>query len=192
MLYTDSQAEIKAGLKSIVFALVLSVVLVFLIILLQFNEIIKSLIVLSVILFGVFGALIALYSLNSTISINSLLGMLILVGLTVNNSILLLDQYSRELQSGLSQARSIVTSLFIRMKALVVTNLTTIAGMMPLVIGFGPGEDILKPLGISVALGLLVATLLTIIFVPLMMLSAKNVNHVEDSLAAENLATTEH
>lgn len=169
VVFNSNLEEVEQALSSLQVAMLFSVVAVFLIVLLQFGEIRQALMVSSVIIFGVAGAIIALFFYNSTLSINSLLGILILVGLTVNNSILLLDQYHQQISMN-NKVESITLSLFIRMRSLVVTNLTTIAGMFPLVIGFGPGKEILQPLGIAVSFGLVFATLSTLIFFPLMLL----------------------
>jgi multidrug efflux pump subunit AcrB len=173
MTFKDTQVETNQAIDSLKVALILSICAVFLIILLQFGAIFQALMVVSVVIFGLTGALVALYYFNSTLSINSLLGILILVGLTVNNSILLLDQFIHQIKHE-SKVSAIAYSLMIRMRSLLVTNLTTVAGMLPLVIGFGPGKDILKPLGISVSFGLVSATLLTLLVVPLMLLSFYN------------------
>ncbi|WP_082078906.1 efflux RND transporter permease subunit [Pseudoalteromonas rubra] len=162
----DMQQEVRQGVASIKNALFLSVAIVFLVALYQFRTLTNALIICSVIVLGLSGAFHALYIFNSTLSLNSMLGMLILVGLTVNNSILLLDFFLREKLAGKTVMDALCEALKRRMRSLIVTNLTTVVAMVPLAIGFGAGQDILKPLGISVVLGLAIATLLTLLVVP--------------------------
>ncbi|MCY7294569.1 efflux RND transporter permease subunit [Alteromonas sp. a30] len=188
ILFNDTQTEIRQALSSLQIALIFSMFAVFLIVLLQFNSIRQALMIVSVIIFGISGATLALYYFNSTFSINSLLGVLILVGLTVNNSILLIDQFNHQIHHH-DKVEAVAHSLFIRLRSLIVTNLTTVAGMVPLAIGFGPGKDILQPLGISVSFGLVFATLLTLLVTPLMLLLLKK-PHADGHIIATNQSVT--
>jgi multidrug efflux pump subunit AcrB len=169
----DEQVEVRDSLKSIQHAFIYSLIVVFLLILFQFENIYQSCIAISVIFFGVTGAIVALYVFDSTLSLNSLLGILILVGLTVNNSILLIEGYNREIHAGMTMVDAIVNSIQSRIRPLLVTNITTIVGMLPLAVGFGAGKDILKPLGISVSAGLLFSTLLTLFIIPVLLMFSR-------------------
>lgn len=168
-----SDKETRDSLSSLQMALGLSLLLVFLVILYQFNNLYQSLVCISVALFGVSGAVFSLYWFGSTLSLNSLLGMLILIGLTVNNSILITDAFNCLREDGENLGKSIIDALRTRLVPLLVTNITTIVGMLPLAIGFGAGQDILKPLGVSVSGGLVVATISTMFFVPIMLMFSK-------------------
>lgn len=167
---TNPSTEMVKGLESIVTAFIFSIVSVFLVVLYHFKTVARSLAVMSVVLFGITGSVVSLYVFESTLSLNSMLGMLILVGLSVNNSILILDFYQKNQAPGKNSINVIGQSISRRFRSLLVTNLTTFAGMLPLAVGFGPGQDILKPLGISVSGGLLIATGLTIIVFPVILL----------------------
>lgn len=167
MIIEDTSLETKSALTSLVFALSLSVALVFGVALLQFSSTRLAFIVLMAIPTGIAGALLSLYFFNSTLSLNSMLGMLIIVGLAVNNSIIIVDGYMRaSWQTELSQPTILANVLRDRIRPVLVTNMTTIFCMLPLAIGFGAGQDIVKPLGICVAGGLFVSTALTMILVP--------------------------
>lgn len=166
LIVEDSGRETRQALASILASLALSFVIVLLVLLLQFGRISRALIVVSVAGLGVAGAVLALFAFTSPLSLNAVLGMLILVGLTVNSSIILVDFYGRLRAMGEGVDRAIEEAVRQRLRTVLVTTLTTVAGMTPLVIGMGPGEDILKPLGISVAFGLLIAMAATFLLVP--------------------------
>lgn len=167
--FEDSGRETRQALMSIKNALLFSVFLIFLVLLFQFNSLSLAVIAISAAPLGVCGAIIALYLFDSTLSLNSILGMLILAGLSVNNSIFLLDAFERAIARGFSQLEAISQSVSSRMRSLIVTNLTTVVGMLPLVIGFGPGKDILQPLGISVSFGLIFAALSSLVIIPILL-----------------------
>ncbi|MBD1584713.1 efflux RND transporter permease subunit [Pseudoalteromonas sp. S16_S37] len=169
-----SDKDTRESLESLKMALGLSLLLVFLVILYQFNNLYQSLLCIAVALFGIAGAVSSLYYFGSTLSLNSLLGILILIGLTVNNSILITDAFNYYRDQNIGSATAISQALRSRLVPLMVTNVTTIVGMLPLAIGFGAGQDILKPLGISVSGGLLVATVSTMFFVPVMLMFSRS------------------
>ncbi|KID55346.1 hypothetical protein JF50_21040 [Pseudoalteromonas luteoviolacea] len=153
---------------SLVESLILSFALVFMVIMAVFHSYSRTLICCLSILFSISGAMVALVYFDCSLSVNALLGVLILVGLSVNNSILILDQYIK-FKSVLDLSSAIYMSVKVRLKSLAVTNLTTVGGMVPLIIGFGPGEDILRPLGVSVAFGLISTTIFTIFTMPFLL-----------------------
>lgn len=172
----DTSHEVRAALKSLFMAFALSLALVLLVVLLQFSSIGQALMVMVAVPLGVAGAVLALYLFDSTLSINSMLGMLMIVGLSVNNSIIIIDgvniaRSGREAEFARlpALAELIADVVSHRFKPLLVTNLTTVFCMLPLAIGFGAGQDILKPLGVSVAFGLTLSTALTAIVVPVLL-----------------------
>lgn len=162
----DTLADTNQSLVSLTQALTLSVVLVLLILVYHFEGVLRAVIAMSPVIYAVCGAMLALLLFDLSLSLNALLGIMILTGLCVNNAIILIDKYDANMTTGLTHLDALVLSISQRSKALWVTNLTTIVGMLPLAIGFGPGKDIVKPLGTSVSVGLLFSTLLTVLTVP--------------------------
>ncbi|MCK6600130.1 MAG: efflux RND transporter permease subunit, partial [Bdellovibrionaceae bacterium] len=103
---------------------------------------------------------------KSNLSLNSALGVILLNGISVANSIILVD-FIKELKSrGLSPRKAAVEASKARLRPILMTSLTTVLGMLPIALGFGSGGKILQPLGISVAGGLWVSMLFTLYFVP--------------------------
>ncbi len=179
LTFESTNIETLTSLSSAKSALFLSVCLVFLILLFQFKRVTHTFIVMSIIPSGLCGSLIGLYIFDSTLSLNSILGMLILCGLAVNNSIILLDAFISRMSLGHDTLTSIIYSLESRIKSVLVTNFTTIIGMAPLVIGLGPGKDILQPLGISISAGLVFSTLVTFLVFPILLLCSTSTRYLD-------------
>ncbi len=163
----DSPKEqVNKGISSLLKALLLAFGLVFISVFFLFARLKIAVIICSAVPFGIIGALIALYLFDSTLSLNSMLGMIVLCGVSVNNSIIFVDVYMRILAQGKTTVESILDAARARFRAIIVTNMTTLAGMAPLAFGVGGGGEILQPLGISVSFGLLISMAFTMFCVP--------------------------
>jgi HAE1 family hydrophobic/amphiphilic exporter-1 len=93
------------------------------------------------------------------------LGAILLSGIVVNNSIILIDFFLVR-RKEMEKTEALVQSATIRLRPILITSLTTIVGMLPIAIGLGEGSSVIKPLGIAVAGGLTVSTLMTLFVVP--------------------------
>ncbi|AZZ97409.1 efflux RND transporter permease subunit [Pseudoalteromonas sp. R3] len=183
VLFEDTMKETKSALRSTYQSFALSVILVFIILLYQFHNARNVLIILSIVPVAIAGSASFLFLFDSTLSLNSLLGMLILVGLSINNSILLLDSFQKQRQDNIAPAVAAATSVVNRFRSMMITNFTTVVAMLPLVIGFGPGKDVLKPLGISLSFGLLTATFMAMLLIPALLVVTSRLNpHPEKTL----------
>lgn len=182
----DTQKEIDENIYSLLHALLAAVILIFILVNVQFHSLRLSVLILSVIPFGFMGSILALYLFSSTISVNSMLGMILLVGTVVNNSILFVDFYQQTRKSSPSMdARSLVLHVAkLRMRPILVTTLTTIFGMLPLAIGLDSSGEIVKPLGIAVSCGLGFSTFLTFFFVPVVLYWIDSIDGAKRDLLA--------
>ena len=118
---------------------------------------------------GIIGVISSLYIFDSYISLNSALGIILLNGITVNNSILLMEVTNTLRKKGLKGKDLILTATKKRLRPILITSLTTILGMLPVALGLGDGGKILQPLGIAVTSGLFLATSITIFIVPVLL-----------------------
>jgi multidrug efflux pump subunit AcrB/outer membrane protein TolC len=164
--FVESERELNQAIHQITVALGWSVGLIALILLLQFGSILEMLLVLVAIPLGFIGAFLSLWAFGSTLSLNSVLGIILLNGLAVGNSIILVDFMNRLSQSGLSPVQAAQEAARQRLRPILITSLTTILGMLPIALGAGEGGKVLQPLGISVAGGLWVSMALTLFLVP--------------------------
>ncbi|RYE59496.1 MAG: efflux RND transporter permease subunit [Sphingobacteriales bacterium] len=161
--------EIRITYQKITYSLIISFFLIGFIVFLEFERMRHILAVLIVIPLGFAGAVLSLKIFNSTLSINSLLGMIMLSGLGVNNSILFVDYFQNLQMSGFSNIEAALMSADARLNPILITTITTILAMLPLALGFGDNGNVNQPLGIAVAGGLWFSTFFMLLVVPLIL-----------------------
>jgi multidrug efflux pump subunit AcrB len=115
---------------------------------------------------AIVGALIGLYVTNSAISIVSLIGIVLLMGLVTKNAILLIDFAKQQRRKGMSRHDALLTAGPIRLRPILMTTLAMIFGMLPLALGIGPGAEFRAPMARAIIGGLISSTLLTLVVVP--------------------------
>lgn len=174
------QQELKDSLSQLTNSLIFSLVLIFFILWMQFQSVKQVSVIMMTIPLGIIGVLTSLWLFDSYLSLNSALGIILLNGITVNNSILLTEVTNSLRAKGLRGEDLIITAVRKRLRPILITSLTTILGMFPVALGLGDGGKILQPLGIAVTCGLFLATSLSIFIVPTLLLRRE-----------ENLASTE-
>ncbi|MGL4524149.1 MAG: efflux RND transporter permease subunit [Spirochaetia bacterium] len=165
ILKVDAQKDLRIAINSLVVALLLSVIFIFLILAVQFNSYRLPLIISSTLPLGVAGAAVALFLGRSSLSINSVLGIILLGGIAVNNSIMIIDFYLKMPQS-MNKEDAIFESCLLRVIPILTSVLTTILGMLPLALALGDGSNMIQPLGIAVSGGLLISTAFTMMLIP--------------------------
>lgn len=164
--FDNPRVEMDNALSSLYLALGISVLLMYLLLAWQFNSLTLPLIILLTIPLGLIGVILALSLAGSVLNLNSLLGTILLGGIVVNNAIILIDFYLQLKGDHEHPVETLVMVAGMRFQPILITTLTTIIGMLPLAIGMGGGSSILQPLGVAVAGGLSVSTLLTLFAVP--------------------------
>jgi HAE1 family hydrophobic/amphiphilic exporter-1 len=117
--------------------------------------------------FTLIGALVALLISGETISISSMIGALMLIGIVVTNAIVLIDRVIHKEQEGLSTREALLEAGMTRLRPILMTAIATIGALLPLAFGFEGGGLISKGLGVTVIGGLTSSTLLTLIIVPI-------------------------
>ena len=147
---------------------VLIVLLVFIVMAAQFESLTYPFIIMFSIPFAISGVLMALLLTDTPLSIMSMLGAIMLIGIVVKNGIVLIDYTLLCRERGLSVVNAVVTAGRSRLRPVLMTTLTTILGMVPMAVSQGEGAEMWRPLGISVIGGLTVSTVLTLIYVPVM------------------------
>jgi len=149
-------------------ALAVGVVLVYMVMAGQFESLLHPFVVMFSIPFAFTGALIAIFLGGHNISIVVFLGLLMLIGVVVNNAIVLVDYINILRARGLSMLEAVRQAGRTRLRPVLMTALTTIAALIPMAFGRGQGAEIWNPLGLTVLGGLLTSTLVTLILVPTM------------------------
>ena len=158
--------EILNAVGDLALAAVVAVLLVYMIMAIQFQSLIYPLIILSTIPLAFTGGMIALLITNSYLSLVSIMGLIILVGVVVNNGIVLIDYIHVLREEGHPVKEAIILAGKTRLRPIFMTALTTILGLLTLALGFGEGSELLQPMAITAIGGLLYGTVLTLVVVP--------------------------
>ena len=147
---------------------VLIIILVFIVMAAQFESLTYPFILILSVPFAMSGVLMALFITNTTLSVMSLLGSIMLIGIVVKNGIVLIDYTILCRERGQSVLNAVVTAGKSRLRPVLMTTMTTILGMIPMAISSGQGSEMWSPMAIAVIGGLAVSTILTLIYVPTM------------------------
>jgi HAE1 family hydrophobic/amphiphilic exporter-1 len=160
--------EMMTSYESLIFALALAVFLVYLVMASEFESLIHPFVILFSVPFGLVGVVLALALTGTTVSVMVLLGVIILVGIVVNNAIVLIDYANQLREQGYSRREALKTAGAVRMRPIMMTTATSVLGLVPMALGWGEGAEIRSPMAITVIGGMLFSTMLTLVFIPVM------------------------
>lgn len=169
---TEQRAKSQESLK---LGLVFSIVLIYILISIPLKSYAKPLIVMSVIPFGIIGALMGHYLMGIPVSILSVFGILALSGVVVNDSLVYVCHLTELRKSGVSLVDACWRAGADRFRAILLTSLTTFFGLAPLLLEKEVQAQFLKPMAASLAFGILFATLITLLLLPMLILIAKDI-----------------
>lgn len=156
----------EASFRSFGLGLLLSLVLLYLILVAQFRSFLDPLLILLAVPTGVMGVLLTLLLTGTTLNVMSLMGVIMMVGIVVSNSILIVEFAHRLEEDGMSVRNAIVSSCRIRLRPILMTSLATIIGLIPMALKLGTGSEQYAPLARAIIGGLAVSVVLTVFLVP--------------------------
>jgi HAE1 family hydrophobic/amphiphilic exporter-1 len=165
-LVSGQSEEMDESFKSMQFALILAIFLVYLVMASQFESLIHPLVILFTIPLALVGAVLALFITGTTINIVALIGVIMLAGIVVNNAIVLVDLINQLRAQGVERIDAIMEAGSARLRPILMTSLTTALGLLPMAMGFGEGSEVRTPMAITVIGGLVVSTMLTLLVIP--------------------------
>lgn len=148
-------------------ALVVSLALVYIVLAAQFESFVLAIMVMMSIPFAMTGAFLALFLTGTSLSMPSFIGLIMLVGIVVNNAILLVE-FINQNKKIMGRDEAITQAGQVRMRPILMTTLTTIIGMVPMAMGIGDGMEMMAPMGISIIGGLVASTIITLFLVPIL------------------------
>jgi CzcA family heavy metal efflux pump len=151
--------------SSLFLAFGLAIILVYMVMASQFQSLVDPFVIMFSVPLGMVGVLWMLFLTNTTLSVTSFEGVIVMVGIVVSNGILLVDYTNRLRKSGVELHEAVIRGGKTRLRPIFMTTFATILGLIPMALGLG-GESSQAPLAISVIGGLTVSTFLTLIFVP--------------------------
>jgi HAE1 family hydrophobic/amphiphilic exporter-1 len=161
------QAETMAEtFQSIIFAFLLTIIITYMVLASQFESFMHPFTIMLALPLSLIGALGTLFIMGSTINLMSLIGMLMLIGVVVKNSILLVDYTNVLRERGMEMREAILEAGPVRLRPILMTAIATIAGVLPIALGVGAGSEARAPMAIAVAGGMTSSTVLTLLVVP--------------------------
>ncbi len=165
--YVSGQSEeMGDSFSSLQFTLLLAVFLVYLVMAAQFESLIHPFVILFTIPLSAIGAVWALLLTGTTVNVVAYIGLIMLAGIVVNQSIVLIDAVNQARTRGLSRHAAILEAGRIRLRPILITKLTTILGLLPMALGLGEGAEVRAPMAITVIGGVLLTTFLTLLVIP--------------------------
>ncbi len=156
----------RASFRSFGLGLVLSVVLVYLILVAQFQSFIDPLLILLAVPTGLAGVLVTLFLTGTTLNVMSLMGIVMMVGIVVSNSILIVEFTRRLREDGKSVREAVALACRVRLRPVLMTSLATLIGLLPMAAKLGAGGEAYAPLAQAIIGGLAVSVILTVFIVP--------------------------
>jgi len=146
--------------------LLLIVLLVFIVMAAQFESLTYPFVIMMAIPFAFVGVVIGLVLSGTPMSVMAMIGVIMLIGIVVKNGIVLVDYTNLQRERGMGITQAVVTAGHSRLRPVLMTTLTTVLGMIPLAIGTGEGSEMWRGMGLTVAWGLSVSTVITLVLVP--------------------------
>jgi HAE1 family hydrophobic/amphiphilic exporter-1 len=156
----------EESFANMLFTLALAVVLIYMVLAAQFESLIHPFTVMLSLPLSIVGALGLLALTGRTLNIFSMIGMIMLMGLVTKNAILLIDYTNQLRRQGMNKTDAILRAGPVRLRPILMTTLSTIAGMIPVAIGLGAGAESRAPMGTAIVGGLLTSTVLTLVVIP--------------------------
>jgi multidrug efflux pump subunit AcrB len=145
----------------------LAAFLVFVVMAVQYNSLIDPLVIILTVPLALVGGILGLFITQTALGITVVVGAVLLVGIVVNNAIIMVETANQiRAETGVDRRTAITTAAPQRLRPILMTTITTVLGLFPLALGIGEGSEFLQPLGIVVFSGLTLATLLTLFIIP--------------------------
>ena len=165
-------------------AMVLTLLLVYILLAVPLNSYWQPFIIMAVIPFGFAGAIFGHYVMNLPISLLSMFGMMAMTGIVINDSLVLITRFNAEYRHGTPLKQALVAAGTSRCRAIFLTTITTVCGLMPLLSETAEQAQYLKPAAVSLVFGELFATVITLILIPILLgITTQKSLKVDDELA---------
>ncbi|HUV00420.1 MAG TPA: efflux RND transporter permease subunit [Bacteroidales bacterium] len=164
--FTGEEMKRKESMSNLSFALILSLVLVFMVLAAQFESVIQPFVIMLTIPLAGVGTILTFFLLGKTLNMMAYIGIIMLGGIAVNNAIILIDRINQLRAEGIKKKEAIVLAGTQRIRPIFMTSLTTVLALLPLTIGIGESASLRSPMALAVIGGLVSSTMLTLIVIP--------------------------
>jgi multidrug efflux pump subunit AcrB len=163
-----SAQAMQTSFSAFGFGLILSTLLVYLVLVAQFQSFVDPLLILLAVPTGLTGVLLILFLTGTTLNVMSLMGLVMMVGIVVSNSILIVEFTNRLREEGRSLREAVSLACRVRLRPVLMTSLATLMGLVPMALKLGTGSEAYAPLARAIIGGLAVSVVLTVFIVPAM------------------------
>jgi len=163
---TGEELKRKETMSNLTFALILSIILVFMVLAAEFESIIQPFVILLTMPLAGVGTILTFFIFGKSLNMMAYIGIIMLSGIAVSNAIILIDRINQLREDGLGKKDSIITAGSQRIRPILMTSLTTIFALVPLTIGIGESASLRSPMALAVIGGLVSSTILTLIVIP--------------------------
>ena len=154
------------SMNNLEFALLLSIILVYMVMASQFESLIHPFVILLTIPFSIVGTVLLFFIMGQPFNIMALIGVIMLVGIAVNDSIIFVDRINQLWRGGMNKREAIAVAGQQRIRPIIMTSLTTILALLPLTFGFGESAALRSSMALAVIGGLVTSTILTLVVIP--------------------------
>ncbi|KAE9636283.1 MMPL family transporter [Defluviitalea raffinosedens] len=165
--FSGEVEQMMESFSSLGLALLLAILLVYMVLAAQFESFLHPFTIMFSVPLALTGAILGLFVTGRTLSMPSFIGLIMLVGIVVNNAIVLIDYIIQLRKRGYDRTEAILEAGPTRLRPILMTTLTTVLGMLPMALGIGEGAETMAPLATAVIGGLSLSTILTLVVIPL-------------------------
>ncbi|MCG6158261.1 efflux RND transporter permease subunit [Rubinisphaera margarita] len=166
VLWEGQQQQTTESVQSLLLGLAVALLAMFVLLTFQFTSYVQPIVIMGIIPFGVVGAVVGHAVMGLPITLFSLFGLVTLTGIVVNDSIVLIDFINHRVNDGMPLREALVDAGRRRLRPILLTSVTTVAGLFPLILETSFQAQILIPMAVSICFGLIVSTLLILLLVP--------------------------
>lgn len=166
IVFSGGAQTFQESFGSLVFTLVMGIFVAYMVLATQFNSFIHPVTVLLALPFSVTGAFMALFISGQSMNLYSMIGLILLMGIVKKNSILLVDFTNERRKEGKSVRDALLEACPIRLRPIIMTSVSTVAGALPGALAHGAGSETIVPMAVSIVGGVIVSTVLTLFVVP--------------------------
>ena len=158
--------DMQSSFQELTKAFLIAVLLIYMVMAAQFESFAQPFIVMFTLPLAYIGVVVGLVVTGKTMSVPAFMGLIILMGIVVNNGIVMIDYINRLRREGMERIEAIVKAASVRLRPILITSITTICGMLPMALSTGEGSEMRSPMAVAVASGLLFAMVFTLFVVP--------------------------
>lgn len=192
VLWEGQQQQATESIESLMIGLAIALVAMFVLLTLQFTSYVQPVLIMAIIPFGIVGAVVGHAIMGLPLTLFSLFGLVTLTGIVVNDSIVLIDFINQRVRDGIPIKEALVDAGTRRLRPILLTSVTTVAGLFPLILETSFQAQILIPMAVSICFGLTISTVLVLFLIPsfyLMLDDMVGTPHADDHAAEEEIWT---